>query len=295
MSYAAKTPKPFESPDITHAAVAATWGLLGFRSNDQAARVFHRHPETIRLWRTGGQRPDASSCIKWLRLLLWRAEGWPVSSFEAVDWDDMAVTFSEGYQGGLNGGLNPFALSQGSTHKFPYGGPRDRGGIVRDIEERPTADGVSRWGIRNRLHLGALLGISKNHRYETIKRWARSERTISPQYLTRLLTLLVLCEIGAVPDGSLELLWSVDWKERQVTFAPWYVEECWAYGVPDPFDILLDGYAKAPARQKPRKPEVAVPVGPVRTYDPRELVAQFNGTNGAAKVGPGQLLEAAAV
>ena len=169
-----------------------------------------------------------------IRLLLWHAEGYRAAWFRSVAWADLSVEFVEGRDL-----PNPFSLtpptSTSSGVTFPFGSLRDCGAFLRALMER--------FGVESRGHLIALLGMPHHtSAYDHVRHWTHGQWAIGPQYLVRVL-VLVLWAVKPWKFAPLSDLWAVDWPGRSVEWTKRRQHE-WEsegnYGTPpSPFHRLL--------------------------------------------------------
>ena len=199
--------KAFEEPELVQAAVNLWLNEMHFESHAQAATVLGVHRSAVWRWRNRKSRPDTTTLRRMIRLLLWQAEGWRAAWFRSVAWADLSVEFVEGREL-----PNPFSLtlptSTSSGVTFPFGSLRDCGAFLRAL--------VERFGVESRGHLIALLGMPHHtSAYDHVRHWTHGQWAIGPQYLARVL-VLVLWAAKPHRFAALSDLWAVDWPGRSV-------------------------------------------------------------------------------
>ena len=259
--------KAFEDPELVQAAVNLWLNQMRFESNAQAAAVLGGvHRSAVWRWRNRKGRPDTTALRRMIRLSLWQAKGWHAAWFRSVAWKDLSVEFVEGREL-----PNPFSLSPPTSTSsgvtFPFGSLRDCGAILRDLEKRS--------GVESRSHLIGLLGMPHRTRaYDHVRHWMHGQWAIGPQYLARVL-VLVLWAANPWKFAALSDLWAVDWPGRSVEWTKRRQHE-WesdgSYGTPpSPFHPLLT-FAQRPngrggPRRRARAKSLEAPVAPVRAYE----------------------------
>ena len=149
---------------------------------------------TVGFW-LRGQRPRSSTLVRMCRLLMWGAARWPDEA--TIEWAAMRM-----HPAGMP---DPFALSE--SVRFGYGGPRDRGALIRDS--------MARLGIEHKAHMGRLLGCPEKWTYQYVWNWMSGRRRVSPRYLARLLALL-LWDWRGYPVND---MWTVHWAARVVEWS----------------------------------------------------------------------------
>ena len=118
---------------------------------------------------------------------------------------------------------------------FPFGSLRDCGAFLRALMER--------FGVESRGHLIALLGMPHHtSAYDHVRHWTHGQWAIGPQYLVRVL-VLVLWAVKPWKFAPLSDLWAVDWPGRSVEWTKrrqheWESEGNYATP-PSPFHRLL--------------------------------------------------------
>ena len=208
---------------------------MRFESNVQAAAVLGGFDRSaVWRWRNRKSRPDTTALRRMIRLSLWQAEGWHAAWFRSVAWEDLSVEFVEGREL-----PNPFSLTPPTSKSggvtFPFGSLRDCSAILRALTDR--------FGVESRGHLMALLGIPHNtSAYDHVRHWMHSQWAIGPQYLARVL-VLVLWAVKPHRFAALSDLWAVDWPGRSVKWTKRRQHE-WesdgSYGTPpSPFHQFL--------------------------------------------------------
>ena len=240
--------KAFEEPELVQAAVNLWLNQMRFESHAQAAAVLGVDRSAVWRWRNRKSRPDTTTLRRMIRLLLWQAEGWRAAWFRSVAWADLSVEFVEGREL-----PNPFSLtlptSTSSGVTFPFGSLRDCGAFLRALMER--------FGVESRGHLIALLGMPHHtSAYDHVRHWTHGQWAIGPQYLVRVL-VLVLWAVKPWRFASLSDLWAVDWPGRSVKWTKRCQHE-WEsdgnYGTPpSPFHRLLAFAQRSNGRGGPRR------------------------------------------
>lgn len=146
-------------------------------------------------WLRGEGRPRANTLVRMCRLLMWGGARWPDEA--RIEWTAMRVQPA--------GMPDPFALSE--SVRFGYGGPRDRGALLRDS--------MARLGLDRKAHMGRLLGCPDKWTYQYVWNWMSGRRRVSPRYLVRLLALL-LWDWRGYPVND---MWAVHWSARTVEWS----------------------------------------------------------------------------
>ena len=265
--------KTFEDRVIVLAVVNLWFYTMGL-SSAQAARLLQVSRSTVSRWRSGKVRPDTSALRKMCTLALWQLESWPAAAFAAVYWDDMDVEYVEGRE--RKSWPNPFYLSlphrqNPRGYKYPFGSLRGCSKIMRDLQEHC---GVMSWP-----HLVALLGMSKrsNAGYDHVKHWTRGEWAIGPQYLVRILALILWASDPNAED--LGDMWAVSWEAWYVEFTHQRRAMLGPYASPSNPFFRMGRFARPHrpgSRLRPqmrvRFPPMAVEIAPVRAYDPKKYI-----------------------
>ena len=165
---------------------------------------------------------------------------------------------------------NPFSLtlptSTSSGVTFPFGSLRDCGAFLRALMER--------FGVESRGHLIALLGMPHHtSAYDHVRHWTHGQWAIGPQYLVRIL-VLVLWAVKPWKFASLSDLRAVDWPGRSVKWTKRRQHEWESDGnyatPPSPFHPLLAFAQRSNGRGGPRRARAKsfeAPVAPVRAYE----------------------------
>ena len=258
--------KAFEDPELVQAAVNLWLNQMRFESNVQAAAVLGGFDRSaVWRWRNRKSRPDTTALRRMIRLSLWQAEGWHAAWFRSVAWEDLSVEFVEGREL-----PNPFSLTPPTSKSggvtFPFGSLRDCSAILRALTDR--------FGVESRGHLIALLGMPHNtSAYDHVRHWMHSQWAIGPQYLARVL-VLVLWAVKPHRFAALSDLWAVDWPGRSVKWTKrrqheWESDGSYA-SPPSPFHPLLAFAQRSNGRGGPRRARaksLAAPVAPVRAYE----------------------------
>ena len=137
-----------------------------------------------------------------------------------------------------------------------------------------TSQSLSISSLNDRGHLIALLGMPHHtSAYDHVRHWTHGQWAIGPQYLVRVL-VLVLWAVKPWRFASLSDLWAVDWPGRSVKWTKRRQHE-WEsdgnYGTPpSPFHRLLAFAQRPNGRGGPRRARaksLEAPVAPVRAYD----------------------------
>lgn len=204
--------KEFEDPELARAVIRLYFSTLKFPSWSQAAKLLGVDYSSIWRWREGGIRSDSPALRRLFRLLVWDDEGWPVSAFAAVHWDDMDVEFVEGVE---HKGYNPFFLlapfrDNPGGYPYPFGTKKESGSsLVRDLDKR---------GVQIPAHLIRLLGMPprSNSSFDRRKKWMHGASP-GPKYMLRMLALALWARSREFP--SLDQLWAVDWTAHTVEVA----------------------------------------------------------------------------
>ena len=119
---------------------------------------------------------------------------------------------------------------------------------------------MDRFGVESSGHLIALLGMPHNtSAYDHVRHWTHGQWAIGPQYLARVLVLV---------------LWGVDWPGRSVEWTKrrqheWESDGSYA-SPPSPFHPLLAFAQRSNGRGGPRRARAKsfeAPVAPVRAYE----------------------------
>ena len=137
-----------------------------------------------------------------------------------------------------------------------------------------TSQSLSISSLNGWSHLIALLGMPHHtSAYDHVRHWTHGQWAIGPQYLVRVL-VLVLWAVKPWRFASLSDLWAVDWPGRSVKWTKRCQHE-WEsdgnYGTPpSPFHRLLAFAQRSNGRGGPRRARaksLEAPVAPVRAYD----------------------------
>ena len=137
-----------------------------------------------------------------------------------------------------------------------------------------TSQSLSISSLNGWSHLIALLGMPHHtSAYDHVRHWTHGQWAIGPQYLVRVL-VLVLWAVKPWRFASLSDLWAVDWPGRSVEWTKRRQHE-WEsegnYGTPpSPFHRLLAFAQRPNGRGGPRRARaksLEAPVAPVRAYD----------------------------
>ena len=257
--------KAFEESELVQAAVNLWLNEMRFESHAQAATGLGVHRSAVWRWRKRKSRPDTTALRRMIRLSLWQAEGWHAAWFRSVAWEDLSVEFVEGREL-----PNPFFLtpptSTSSGVTFPFGSLRDCGPFLRAL--------MDRFGVESKGHLIALLGMPHNtSAYDQVRHWTHGQWAIGPQYLARVL-VLVLWAAKPHRFAALSDLWGVDWPGRSVEWTKrrqheWESDGSYA-SPPSPFHPLLAFAQRSNGRGGPRRARAKsfeAPVAPVRAYE----------------------------
>ena len=260
--------KVFEAPDLAWAAMGLWWELMGFETARQAAAVLGVSSETLRGWRYGLKRQDSTGLLRMIRLLLWQYEGWTPTCFAAIHWERMEVEYVEDHDH-KHPRYDPFYVSAPHGRypgtKLPFGSTRDVAGIVAALTDL---------GNLQRPRLIALLGMpsAKTGAYGHVKGWVHGQTKIGPQYLLRILVLM-LWDAAPGTFARLSDLWAVDWKARTVEYHHDYLRrynegQRFPEGPPSPFFRFLE-YARRPGGLR-RAPDPWWPPAALESaWDPR--------------------------
>lgn len=263
--------KTFEDPELVAAVVNLWWATMGFATVSQAARVMGVTRFAIWRWRHGKARPDTTALRRMCRLVAWQIEAWPAKGFAAVDWDELDVELAEGHEHRPN----PFYLTlpreDYDGRKFPFGTLQDSAAVLRFL--------LDHCGVQSRGHLASLLGMPRSSSgRDHLRHWMASQWAIGPQYLVRVLALLLWAAAPEFEYEKLEDLWAVDWTARTVELTnarrlQFEGADGWPVTLPNPFRRLASYRSPAiPPRKLNSRAAWVEPVA-IRSYDPRAFDA----------------------